>query len=143
MSALEHSPSSRLADRMAAALRRLFVGRAAEVELFRQVLLARRFFQQAAKTIAIAWQIAVGGDLRFPEVEGKRPPSMRIINWYLSKLHVAARHDPVVSRRFNDVTGLLAPPSSLMRPGTVLRVLQGNLRSVRPRIRALAAEVEG
>lgn len=105
--------------------------------------LARRFFRWAAKTIAIPWRIAVGGDLRFPEVEGKRPPSLRIINWYLSKLHVAARRDPVVARRFNDVTGLLAPPSSLMRPGIILRVLQGNLRSVRPRIRALAAEVEG
>ena len=104
--------------------------------------LARRFFQRAAKTIDNPWQIVAGGDLRFPEVEGKRTPGMRVANWYLSKLHVAARHEPVVARSYNEVAGLLASPPSLMRPSIALRVLRGNLRSAGPGVREPAAGAE-
>ena len=33
--------------------------------------LAARYFQAAAKPIGVAWQLAVGGDLTVPEVEGQ------------------------------------------------------------------------
>lgn len=86
----------------------------------------RRFFRRAATSIAIPWQIVVSGDLRFPETEGKRTPTMRFINAYMVRLHRAAHRDPVVARAFNDVASLLAPPQSLMRPGIVWRVLLGH-----------------
>lgn len=89
--------------------------------------LAGRFFRRAAKTVDNPWQIVTGGDLRFPEVEGRRTSQMRFVNWYISRLHVAARRDPVVARAFRRVAGLLAPPPSLMRPGIALRVLRANL----------------
>ncbi len=88
----------------------------------------RRFFRRAAKSIDIPWQIVVSGDLRFPEVEGKRTPAIRLINAYMERLHRAAHGDPVIARAFNDVAGLLAPPQSLMRPGIMWRVLRENLR---------------
>lgn len=88
----------------------------------------RRFFRLAARTIDNPWQIAVGADLRFPDTEGRRTVGMRMVNWYLSKLHVAARTDPTVALAFQEVAGLLAPPPSLMRPGVVWRVVRGNLR---------------
>lgn len=88
----------------------------------------RRFFARAKKSIDSPWQIVVGGDLRFPEAEGKRTPAIRLINAYLNWLHIAAHHDPVVARSFNEVASLLAPPASLMRFKTVRRVLWGNMR---------------
>lgn len=105
--------------------------------------LARRFFRRAAKTIDTPWQIAVGNDLRFPEVEGERTAAVRFINWYLSKVHVAARRDPAVARAFSEVAGLLAPPPSLMRPGIILRVLLGNLRPATRTVEAPGADIVG
>jgi 2-polyprenyl-6-methoxyphenol hydroxylase-like FAD-dependent oxidoreductase len=91
--------------------------------------LARRFYRQAARIVDNPWQIVAGGDLRFPGTAGKRTPDMRVVNWYLGKVHVAARREPAVARAFNHVASLLAPPSSLLRPATIARVLRGNLRA--------------
>ena len=93
--------------------------------------LPRRFFQQASKVVDIPWSIAVGGDLRIPEVEGQRPLMVRFINWYMSKLQVAARHDAVVTLAFHRVANLLAPPPSILHPRISVRVLWGNLRPAR------------
>ena len=87
----------------------------------------RRFFRRAAKSIDIPWQIVVSGDLRFPEVEGKRVPAIRFINAYMARLHRAAHRDAVIARAFNDVAGLMVPPRSLIRPRILWRVLRGNL----------------
>lgn len=89
--------------------------------------IGRRFFRAAVRTVDNPWRIVAGGDLRYPEVQGKRTADMRVSNWYVSRLHVAARRDPVVARAFNRVASLKAPPPSLMRPGIALRVLRHNL----------------
>jgi 2-polyprenyl-6-methoxyphenol hydroxylase-like FAD-dependent oxidoreductase len=65
--------------------------------------LARRFFRAAAKPIGVAWQLAVGGDLSLPEVDGPRPLSMRIINPYIDWLLTAAESDTVVAEQFSKV----------------------------------------
>ncbi|HEY8491058.1 MAG TPA: monooxygenase [Dehalococcoidia bacterium] len=107
--------------------------------------LAQRFFRRAARVVDSPWQIAVGGDLRIPEVEGKRTPMVRFINWYVDRVHVAARHDPVVARAFQRVSNLVAPPPSLLRPGVALRVLRGNLRrpTAQDRSAAVPAAADG
>ena len=89
--------------------------------------LALRFFREAAKVLEAPWTIAVGGDLRFPSVDGPRTPMVQFINWYLGKLHIAARRDPELTLAFQTVAQLLAQPPSLFRPKIVLRVLRGNL----------------
>jgi 2-polyprenyl-6-methoxyphenol hydroxylase-like FAD-dependent oxidoreductase len=93
--------------------------------------LAQRFFRQAGKVVDIPWQVAVGNDLRIPQVEGKRTPRTKFIHWYINKLHIAARRDPAVALAFYKVTNLLLPPASLLRPQIALRVLRGNLRPQR------------
>jgi 2-polyprenyl-6-methoxyphenol hydroxylase-like FAD-dependent oxidoreductase len=93
--------------------------------------LARTFFSRIAKVVDIPWAIAVGNDLRMPETVGPRSAGVSFINWYMSKLHRAAHHDPVPALAFHRVANLLAPPPSVMRPRVVWRVLRGNLRLAR------------
>ncbi|HYL38231.1 MAG TPA: FAD-dependent monooxygenase [Bryobacteraceae bacterium] len=99
--------------------------------------LARRFFRRAAKVVDIPWAVAVGNDLRMKETIGPRNAGVKVINWYLSKLHNAAHHDPVPALAFHRVGNLLAPPPSVLHPRVAWRVLLGNLR---PRLAARAAD---
>ncbi|RAY17134.1 hypothetical protein DPM19_02970 [Actinomadura craniellae] len=86
--------------------------------------LARRFFPKAARIINVPWDMAVGGDLRFPAIEGNRTPRVRLLNAYIARLHRAAESDPVVGNAFLHVTNLVAPPQSLFAPGILARVLR-------------------
>lgn len=86
--------------------------------------LGQRFFRSAAKLIDIPWGIAVGSDLRFPEVEGPRTPKVRMVNAYLARLHVAAGSDAVLGRAFLRVVNLIDPPERLMSPELAFRVMR-------------------
>ncbi|OJF11049.1 FAD-dependent monooxygenase [Couchioplanes caeruleus] len=90
--------------------------------------LARRFFRGAGKLIDGPWSIAVGTDLRFPEVPGPRSPRVRLINAYVHRLHAAARTDAVLGAAFLRVLNLVDPPTRLLRPAIVRRVFRARLR---------------
>ena len=85
--------------------------------------LARRFFARAGKIVDIPWTIATGEDLRFPQVEGTRPPGFHLVSRYLERVQAAASYDAVVCRRFFDVLNLVAPPRPLLTPAVAWRVL--------------------
>ena len=89
--------------------------------------LALRFFAAAKPAIDVPWDIAVGNDLRHPQVQGPRPAKVRFINWYIGKLHMAARNDGRLATAFLRVANLEAPPTSLLSPAIVARVIWGNL----------------
>lgn len=89
--------------------------------------IATLFFRRAANVIDIPWQLAVGEDYRFPEAEGKRPAGTDLINGYVSLVHQASHHDPVVCNAFLHVMNLLKPPTSLMAPAIMLRVFKHQL----------------
>ena len=95
--------------------------------------LGQRYFRAAAKPIGLAWQLAIGGDLSLPEVEGIRPLTIRLINRYVDRLQAAAEHDVVAADRFLRVAGFLDPPASLMLPSVMLRVAATNWRQARAR----------
>ncbi len=90
--------------------------------------LARRFFGAIARDLDNAWMLAAGTDRRFITAPEALPRKERILNGYLNRLHVAARVDPAVSVAFREVTNLQRPPTSLMRPAIMMRVLLATLR---------------
>ena len=92
------------------------------------VNLARRFFRAAKVAIDVPWDIAVGNDLRHPQVQGPRPPKVRFINWYIGRLHTAARHDATLANAFLKVANLTMPPTGLLYPSVVMRVIYGNIK---------------
>lgn len=90
--------------------------------------LAAKFFRRAAKIVDNPWSIAVGNDLRIPEVEGRRSFGVHMINRYIARLHVAARRDRSAAQAFHRVANLMAPPSSLLHPRVAVSVLWGSLK---------------
>lgn len=88
---------------------------------------ARRYFRAISAAIDVPWDIAVGADLAFPQVPGKRTAKVRLVNGYLPRLHVAAVHDQALATALIRVIGLKDRPEGLFRPDRMLRVLRGNM----------------
>ena len=87
----------------------------------------RRYFKAIARTINNPWDIAVGGDLAFPAVAGKRTAKVRMINAYLPRMCAAAERDEVLAKTLALVFGLMAKPQGIMRPDRMVRVLRGRV----------------
>ncbi len=86
--------------------------------------LALRFFEQAAKTVDIAWNMAVGSDFQFTQTVGPKPPGTDVLNRYISRLTRGAHVDGELSDAFFRVLTMERPPSSLLRPGVVWHVFR-------------------
>ena len=91
----------------------------------------RGYFRAIAAAIDVAWDIAVGADLAFAQVPGKRTAKVRLVNAYLPRLHAAAVHDQALAAALVRVIGLKDRPEGLLRPDRMLRVLRGNLAPAR------------
>jgi pimeloyl-ACP methyl ester carboxylesterase/2-polyprenyl-6-methoxyphenol hydroxylase-like FAD-dependent oxidoreductase len=87
--------------------------------------LARRFFSAGRASIDDAWKLSVGADLALPEVEGRRPVRVRVINAYLRRLRATAEHDQAVAGAFSAVVGMLERPAHVLRPAIAVRVARG------------------
>jgi 2-polyprenyl-6-methoxyphenol hydroxylase-like FAD-dependent oxidoreductase len=90
---------------------------------------ATDFFALQKVVVDAAWGFSTSADLARPSVpsEGHRTP--RVASWLSGQIIAASVTDATVGRRFDDVTGMLAHPSSLGAPGTVLRALRANRRA--------------
>ncbi|MFE9251040.1 FAD-dependent oxidoreductase [Streptomyces sp. NPDC007088] len=85
----------------------------------------RDFFRDLAAVIDAPWDMAVGGDLGHPGVQGRRGLKVRWGNFYIPRLQAAAAKDGVLSDAFLRAAGMVDPPQALMRPKVALRVLRG------------------
>ena len=88
-----------------------------------------RWFRRVSRSIDAPWDMVVGGDLAFPEVEGPRTAKVRLLGAYMAQLHAAATQDPELAVAVARVMALVDPPPSLLRPGTAARVLFGGRRA--------------
>jgi 2-polyprenyl-6-methoxyphenol hydroxylase-like FAD-dependent oxidoreductase len=105
--------------------------------------LPRRYFRAAAKSIGVAWQIAAGSDLAFPEVEGRRTPAMRVTSRFVDWVLTACESDAVVGGQFFKVTALVDPPARLFNPSFIYRVATVNMRRRQRDSQRRQAEVAG
>lgn len=81
------------------------------------------FFHAIAGLIDSPWEFAGSADLGYSGVEGRRTMKVRMINAYVPRLHSAAVQDSSLTNAFVRVAGLIDEPTTLLRPGKLLRVL--------------------
>ena len=60
----------------------------------------------------------------YQEVQGRRTMKVRMGNMYIPRLQSAAAKDGVLSEAFLRAAGLVDPPTALMRPAIISRVLR-------------------
>jgi hypothetical protein len=75
------------------------------------------------------WRIAVGGDFGHPATVGPKPAGTAQLNGYIAQVVRAAHVSVPVARAFNRVLQLADPPTILLRPGMIVRVLEASRRS--------------
>ncbi|MER6367242.1 hypothetical protein ABT255_02480 [Streptomyces mirabilis] len=79
------------------------------------------YFKQTRAVVDDAWRTSTLNDLRLPHVTGPRPRGFRIASRLSDIVDRASMTDPVIHRRCLEVTQMLTPARTLMRPGTLLR----------------------
>ena len=98
-------------------------------ELDRAVLsaqMAGRFYRATAGLVAVPWRFAVSADYLYPETNGAKPLGVDLLNRYSLRIQRAARNSTDVRRQFNAVQHLIAPPSDLVRPAMIAKVLRAS-----------------
>ena len=89
--------------------------------------LAKLYFRRTLKIKNKLWQMSTGEDFRFPETTGARPFGIGLVNKFVSLVHRATIKDEVVCRTFLKVMGLIDPPTKLLRPNIVWRIVKASI----------------
>jgi 2-polyprenyl-6-methoxyphenol hydroxylase-like FAD-dependent oxidoreductase len=92
----------------------------------------RGYLRDIARIINNPWDISTSGDLDFPGVAGARSLKVRAGNAYMARLQFAATKDPAITEAFFRVAGLIDPPTALMRPRLLAKVLRLSRRRPAP-----------
>ena len=83
--------------------------------------------------VTLAWELATGADIRYPEAIGKRPNALRkLFGRYVERLIRTALGRPLVFKAYLGVVTLTEPIGALVRPEVVLAVLRGPVKSPLP-----------
>ncbi|MBC7810103.1 MAG: 2-polyprenyl-6-methoxyphenol hydroxylase-like oxidoreductase [Burkholderiales bacterium] len=82
------------------------------------------FQKRVAQATQNAWLMSTGEDLRYPTTTGgKTTPMARMIQKYVDRVIKLMPYDPDIMMAFINVTNLTEPPTSLMRPITLIKVI--------------------
>ena len=88
--------------------------------------LVHRFYRRAAKLEDQVWFVIREQNLRYPwikDVEKKRPFYFGALNWYVDRVFELLHEDPAMYRLYLSMTHFVSPPTVLMRPDVVAKVL--------------------
>ncbi|WNG37782.1 2-polyprenyl-6-methoxyphenol hydroxylase-like oxidoreductase [Archangium violaceum] len=94
-------------------------------ECLRQGLagVSQRYRQRVGKLLEVPWTLGTSGDLRLPEVEGKRPPALGLMSWYGDRFQRLTCYDEEALRLFIRVMHMLESPAAMFSPRMVFKVL--------------------
>ena len=109
---------------------------------------ARRVQKAVSKVVVAPWTVATGENLRWQGVQldgAGADFGTKLIHRYGDLFLSQALHDKALSATYQRMINMLEPPSALMKPSAMLRVLRGTLRSamrrnMTPSDTALSAE---
>jgi 2-polyprenyl-6-methoxyphenol hydroxylase-like FAD-dependent oxidoreductase len=93
--------------------------------------LSRRYFRTVAKKLLPVWQANRFNDFCVSPADDWRSAPQRLFNWLTGKVMAAAADDIQVTEAFMRMLQLLDPPSRLLRPSLLRRVVIGNRRNPR------------
>lgn len=102
--------------------------------------MARQYYRAAGKVIDTPWQMATGGDFMYPETSGPSAVGTGLINRYVKQVMLATHTSVDAHRVMLEMQHLLAPPTAILRPTTIIRALRAARRS--PARRAAAPRPE-
>jgi 2-polyprenyl-6-methoxyphenol hydroxylase-like FAD-dependent oxidoreductase len=102
--------------------------------------LAARYFDRVERVVGTVWQLAVRSDFAFERTRGPEPVGTDLANRYLARLLGGAHADPVLREAITRVLILERPPSTLLAPTVLWRVLRPTGRGVSRRTSAGPAE---
>ena len=86
--------------------------------------IARSFFGRTEDVIDVAWSMAAGADFQYPPTTGPKPRGTEFFTWYVGRLTRKAHSDGELRETFYRVINMEYPPSRLLRPRTLWRVLR-------------------
>jgi 2-polyprenyl-6-methoxyphenol hydroxylase-like FAD-dependent oxidoreductase len=79
------------------------------------------------------WLLSITEDLRYPDVEGAKPDLMtRFSQRYFDLVAMAMAQDNTVAKAFYEAMNMLTPPTAMMRPAILLRVLRYHFFGKKP-----------
>jgi 2-polyprenyl-6-methoxyphenol hydroxylase-like FAD-dependent oxidoreductase len=85
--------------------------------------LGARFFGRVGDVADVVWRMTVGADFEFAATTGPKPRGTDLFNRYVARVVDTAQENGYVSDRFARVLRLEHPPTSLLAPGVLWRVL--------------------
>ncbi|QLH80677.1 FAD-dependent oxidoreductase [Halosimplex pelagicum] len=85
--------------------------------------LGPRFFDRVAPVLDTPWQLAAGADRGFATGDGSASLGTRLFERYFDRLLRRAHEDSAVAAAYQEVVGLERPPTALLRPAVLARVL--------------------
>jgi hypothetical protein len=83
----------------------------------------RRFLRALTKVVAVPWLLTSSEDLRYPQVDGRRPFWLGGLQAYTRRLFQLCGHDAAVYDRLLRVLHLLDGPEQLFHPEVLTSVL--------------------
>jgi 2-polyprenyl-6-methoxyphenol hydroxylase-like FAD-dependent oxidoreductase len=89
---------------------------------------ARKFFALQQVVVDAAWDVSTSADASRLDRPQKPPARIRLQRWVMDQILAAAVTDKEIATKFNAVAYMTAHPTSLARPGTVVRAIAVNIR---------------
>ncbi|MFF9458040.1 NAD(P)/FAD-dependent oxidoreductase [Streptomyces flaveolus] len=91
--------------------------------------LARRAQRAISRSVELAWSLAIGQDIRYPNAQGKRATlADRLLQRYVSRLSHTATGNFRVATAMTEVLTLQSSPACLFRPSVLTAAVIGPLR---------------